>query len=117
MMSESTKKKSDEEPSCYEIDDACEEVTSTTAKPVVRADRKPFTDVEETTDRESTTEPGIYFIDVAPDGKLRTRLEKGRVLPKVQDVNTLGVGLSNPSSHASSCGSNSPIGWWPHLQK
>ncbi|KAL1568815.1 hypothetical protein AAHA92_00376 [Salvia divinorum] len=117
LISESTEKKSDEEPSCYEIDDACEEVTSPTAKPAVRANRKPFTDVNELTDRESTTEPGLYFINVAPDGKLRTRLEKGRVLPKVQAVNTPGVGLSNPSSHASSCRSNSPIGWWSHLQK
>ncbi|KAL1563323.1 hypothetical protein AAHA92_05805 [Salvia divinorum] len=117
VISESTKKKSDEEPSCYEIDDAYEEVTSPTAKRAVCADRKPFIDVDEPTNRESTTEPGIYFIDVAVDGQLRTSLEKGRALPKVKAVNTPGVGPSNPSSHASSCGSNSPIGWWPHLQK
>ncbi|KAL1536921.1 hypothetical protein AAHA92_29495 [Salvia divinorum] len=57
------------------------------------ARRKLFVTDEEAVDRESTTESGIYFIDIAPDGQLRTRIEHG------------------------SCGSNSPIGWWSHIPK
>ncbi|KAL1564377.1 hypothetical protein AAHA92_06728 [Salvia divinorum] len=117
IISESSEDKEDGEPSCYEIGSVCEEVTSPIVKPVVYARRKLFVTDEEAVDRESTTEPGIYFIEVAPDEKLLTRIEHGRVLPKAQSLKTPGVGPSKLASHASSCGSNSPIGWWPHIPK
>ncbi|KAL1566951.1 hypothetical protein AAHA92_02488 [Salvia divinorum] len=117
IISESSEDKEDGEPSCYEIGSGCEEVTSPIVKPVVYARCKLFVTDEEAVDRESTTEPGIYFIEVAPDGKLRTRIEHGRVLPKAQSLKTPGVGPSKLASHASSCGSNSPIEWWPHIPK
>ncbi|KAL1560316.1 hypothetical protein AAHA92_10538 [Salvia divinorum] len=88
IISESSEDKEDGEPSCYEIGSVCEEVTSPIVKPVVYARRKLFVTDEETVDRESTTEPDIYFIEVAPDGKLRTRIEHGRVLPKAQSLKT-----------------------------
>ncbi|KAL1559485.1 hypothetical protein AAHA92_09822 [Salvia divinorum] len=69
---------------------------------------------DEPTDRESMTETGIYFIDVGPDGQLRTRLEKSRALPKNPFLEKDKGGPSLSSSHASSHASNSPIGWWPH---
>ncbi|KAL1550620.1 hypothetical protein AAHA92_18561 [Salvia divinorum] len=95
IISESSEDKEDGEPSCYEIGSVCEEVTSPIVKPVVYARRKLFVTDEEAIDRESTTEPGIYFIEVAPDGKLRPRIEHGRVLPKAQSLKTPGVGPSN----------------------
>ncbi|KAG6394045.1 hypothetical protein SASPL_144622 [Salvia splendens] len=67
--------------------------------------------------RESTTEPGIYFIDIGPDGKLRTRVEKGQVLPKDHPMKESNVKKFDRASNASSNGSNSPLGRWPHLHK
>ncbi|KAL1547626.1 hypothetical protein AAHA92_15958 [Salvia divinorum] len=84
-------------------------------RPTVR--RKLFECEAEIKDRESTTELGIYFIDLAPDGQLCTRMEKGREFAKHPIVTPKTDGPGTRSPHASSCGSNSPIGWWPHLFK
>ncbi|KAG6424312.1 hypothetical protein SASPL_114727 [Salvia splendens] len=57
-------------------------VAFTEAALLDRVQRKLFPDeVNHALDRESTTSHGVYFIDVAPDGQLRTQVEKGRDLP------------------------------------
>ncbi|KAG6427958.1 hypothetical protein SASPL_112206 [Salvia splendens] len=72
--------------------------------------RKLFDADPQPNDRESSSEPGIYFIDLTSDGNLRAREEKGRILyqpPKPYDD---GAGTSHfKSPRASSCGSNSPM--------
>ncbi|KAL1544125.1 hypothetical protein AAHA92_21020 [Salvia divinorum] len=118
VISETTEKLSSEEPSCYEVGEGNEKVNSLNVfPPPPRVRRKLFIEKDEPSDRESTTEMGIYFIEVGPDGLLRTRLEKGRVFPTNPTPKQDRVGPSHRSSHASSCASNSPMGWWPHLQK
>ncbi|KAG6385391.1 hypothetical protein SASPL_154226 [Salvia splendens] len=72
----------------------------------------PTKEINKTVLSDQEEELGIFLIDLAPDGQLRTRVEKGRDLPKPQDV-----GPSARSPYASSCGSNSLIGWSPHLRK
>ncbi|XP_041993312.1 uncharacterized protein LOC121743961 isoform X3 [Salvia splendens] len=117
IISDTTEKLSSEQPSCYEVPDGNEEVNSPNVIPPANVRRKLFVDLDGPSDRESTTEPGIYFIDVGPDGKLRTRLESGRVLPKDHPMNESNVKKFDRASNASSNGSNSPLGRWPHLHK
>ncbi|KAL1546014.1 hypothetical protein AAHA92_22673 [Salvia divinorum] len=104
-----------EEHSCYEVGGGKEEVNSPHVAAPRTARCKLFVESDEQADRESTTEPGIYFIDLAPDGQLCTRIEKSRVLTKNPFVKQDQGGPSNRSPYASSCGSNSPLGWWRHL--
>ncbi|KAL1545161.1 hypothetical protein AAHA92_21915 [Salvia divinorum] len=94
-----------------------DEVTSSLRFPRLDVCRKLFDVDIEADDRESTMELGIYFIDLAPDGQLRIRVENGRALPKQPRLGEDQGGPSTRSPHASSCGSNSPMGWWPHLHK
>ena len=79
--------------------------------------RKLFLESLESKDRESSSEPGICFIDLTSDGQLRTRVEKGRDLPKQPILAKDGAGVSTLSPHASSCASNSPFGWKLNLRK
>ncbi|KAL1566888.1 hypothetical protein AAHA92_02431 [Salvia divinorum] len=89
--------------------DKDEEVSSPAMFPGPNVRRKLFDEATDADDRESTTEPGIYFIDLAPDGQLQTRVEKGRALPKPTIISS-GEVVHTLSLYASSCGSNSPIG-------
>lgn len=59
----------DDEPSCYEVGGIEEEVNSPFMLPPPKVRHKLFAvDVESSTNRESTTDVGIYFIDLADDG-------------------------------------------------
>ncbi|KAL1550302.1 hypothetical protein AAHA92_18283 [Salvia divinorum] len=93
-----------------------DEVTSPLGFPCPNVRRKLFNVNIEADDRESTSELGIHFIDLAPDGQLRTRVEKGQTLPKQPHLGEDQGGPSTSSPHASSCSSNSLMGWWPHQQ-
>ncbi|KAG6396875.1 hypothetical protein SASPL_143033 [Salvia splendens] len=116
LLSDGSVTLSHDEPSCYEVSRAMEEVNSPVVIPPVTARRKLFAGIEEPEDRESTTELGIYFIDVTSDGHLRTRLEKDRSLPKKPSMANGEASTSVRVSHGSSCGSNSPNSWWPKLK-
>ncbi|KAL1536534.1 hypothetical protein AAHA92_29170 [Salvia divinorum] len=94
-----------------------DEVTSPMGFPHPNVRRKLFNVDIEAEDKESTMELGIQFIDLAPDGQLRTRVENGRALPKQPCLGEDQGGPSTRSPHASSCGSNSPMRWSPHLHK
>ncbi|KAG6407498.1 hypothetical protein SASPL_130489 [Salvia splendens] len=87
-----------------------EEVNSPVVFPGPKVRRKLFDADPQPNDRESSSEPGIYFIDLTSDGNLRAREENGRILyqpPKPYDD---GAGtLHFKSPRASSCGSNSPM--------
>ncbi|KAL1536837.1 hypothetical protein AAHA92_29420 [Salvia divinorum] len=117
VLSDTTEKLSSEDASCYEVSGGTDEVNSPLVIPPSSTRRKLFSKMDDVQDRESTTEMGIYFIEVAQDGQLRTRVEKSRVLPKPQPFKVDQPSHSMRSSNGSSCGSNSPIGWWQHLQK
>ncbi|KAL1559347.1 hypothetical protein AAHA92_09699 [Salvia divinorum] len=93
------------------LSDTNEKISSVTAQ------RKFFSYNDEPSDRESTTEMGIYFVDVGPDGQLCARLEKGRVLPKNPTFNVDKPASSIRSLHTSSYGSKFPLCWWPELKK
>ena len=118
VISDRTEKICDDEPSCYEVGGIEGEVNSPFMLPPSKACRKLFADdVEPPTDRESTNDIGIYFIDLAEDGQLRTRFEKGRALLKPPTQKKDEAGPSTRSPNASLCASNSPIHWWPHIHK
>ncbi|XP_042006892.1 uncharacterized protein LOC121755637 isoform X1 [Salvia splendens] len=109
LISDRTEKVSADEPSCYEITRCDAEVTSPTIFPPRTVCRKLFPeDDEPPTNRESTNEVGICFIDLDADGQLRTRFEKGRDLPTVPDGKKDKGGPSRVSPNTSSCASNSP---------
>ncbi|KAL1567603.1 hypothetical protein AAHA92_03066 [Salvia divinorum] len=107
VISVSTEKLSPEDSSCYEVGDDTKEVNSPAIFPQPTVRHKLFIEDDEPTDRESTIETGIYFIDVGPDGQLRTRLEKSRALTKNPFLKKDKGGPSLRSSHVSSCASNS----------
>ncbi|KAG6423500.1 hypothetical protein SASPL_113897 [Salvia splendens] len=80
--------------------------------------RKLFDEDAEPNDRESATEDGDYLIDLGSDGYMRYREEKGRMLPKPPGPShEVGGPSALKSPHASSCGSNSSMKWWPHNVK
>lgn len=115
VLSDCTEVIPTDEPSCYEVSGFEAEVNSPATFPAQTVRRKLFPeDDEPPVDRESTTDVGMYFIDIGPDGRLVTRLESGRVLAKPDAANKDEVGPSNRSPNASSVASNSPLGWWPH---
>lgn len=116
IISDTPEKLSSEQPSCYEVPGGNEEVNSPNVIPSANVRRKLFIDLDEASDRESTTEPGICFIDVGQDGQLRTSLEKSRVRPKDHSMKKSNVKKTDRASNASSNGSNSPLGWWQHLR-
>ncbi|KAG6415896.1 hypothetical protein SASPL_123315 [Salvia splendens] len=118
VISDRIEKICDDEPSCYEVGGIEGEVSSTFMPPPPKVSRKLFADdVEPPTDRESTTDFGIYFIDLDDDGQLRTRFEKGRALLKPPTQKKDAAGPSTRSHNASSCASNLPLRWWPHIHK
>ncbi|KAL1558852.1 hypothetical protein AAHA92_09267 [Salvia divinorum] len=117
VISYNTEKLPTDDPSCYEVGEGNEEVISLAVFLPLIICHKLFNEETEPTDREPIMEMNIYFIDVGPDGQLRTRLEMGRAFPKPPIVKQEQDGHSTRSPHASSCSSNSPIGWWPHLSK
>ncbi|KAL1546424.1 hypothetical protein AAHA92_23024 [Salvia divinorum] len=83
VISDNTDQISTKDCICDNLDEKDDEVTSPAVFPRPMVRRKLFEEQRvEVADRESTTELGIYFIDLAPDGQLRTRLEKGRALAK-----------------------------------
>ncbi|KAG6430941.1 hypothetical protein SASPL_109015 [Salvia splendens] len=115
LLSDRTEKISADELSCYEVNENDTEVNSPAVFPPPTVRRKLFPDeVEPPTDRESTNEAGICFIDLDADGKLHTRMMgKGRDLPTQPGRNKDPGGPSNLSSNASSCASNSPCEGFP----
>ena len=119
LLSDRTEKLSDDEPSCYEVNENDTEVNSPAVFPPPTVRRKLFQDeVEAPTDRESTNDVGICFIDLDAEGKLHSRIMgKGRELPIRPGRNKDHVGPSNMSSNASSCASNSPKQRWPYIYK
>ncbi|KAG6400764.1 hypothetical protein SASPL_137607 [Salvia splendens] len=94
-----------------------EEVNSPAVFPGPKVRRKLFEADTVAKDRESSTDPKVFFIDLTSDGMMRTREEKGRILyqpPKL--FPNEGVGPSNAKSpRVSSCGSNSPMNLYPHI--
>lgn len=115
VISDHTVKIDDEEPSCYELPGCYTEVNSPNIFPTRPVCRKLFVDdVETPTDRESSTEIGIYFIEKGPNGKLVPRLEKGRDLTSKPEADKDKAGPSTRSPNTSSCASNSPKQWYPH---
>lgn len=83
LLSDRTEKISADEPSCYEVNVNETEVNSLVVFPPHSVRRKLFPDEDEPpTDRESTNEDGICFIDLDADWKLHTRMMgRGRDLP------------------------------------
>lgn len=82
VLSDGTVKLPTDEPSCYELPGADEEVNSPVLLPPRTTRRKLFIEDEEVSDRESTSRRGIHFIDIAKDGQLRSRIQHDRVVPK-----------------------------------
>ena len=124
VISDSTEKLPTEEMGPYDIGELNDEVNSPLVFPPPTVCRKLFEGNQTPTDRESTTDVGIYFIDLTHDGQLRSRFEKGPALPppstfkdKAGVSKATEVGPSRMLPHASSCGSNSPLGKWSHLKK
>ena len=115
VISDQTEKISDSEPSCYELVACDTEVNSPCVFPPRTVRRKLFVDeVVAPTDRESSTELGVYFIDLGPNGQLRPRFERGRDLPSKPEGDQGKAGPSTRSPNTSSVASNSPKQWWPH---
>lgn len=117
VISETTQKMSTEEAGCDVAAEDNDEVNSPFAIPPTTVHRKLFIETEEPEDRESTTEKGIYFIDVDENVQVRTRVDKGKMLNKKPRNQHDGAGPSAFSARNSSCGSNSPIGSWPRSHK
>ncbi|KAG6407411.1 hypothetical protein SASPL_130402 [Salvia splendens] len=111
VISNNTEEIPDHEIMISQNGDNEEEVNSPAVFPRPRVRRKLFPESLEANDRESSTKPGIYFIDLTSDGQLRTRVEKGRDLPKPPLLAKDGAGVSTFSPLPSSCASNSPFGW------
>ncbi|KAG6399536.1 hypothetical protein SASPL_141017 [Salvia splendens] len=83
VLSDCTEVIPTDEPSCYEVSGFKAEVNSPVIFPPQTVRRKLFPkDDKPLADRESTTDMGMYFIDIGPDGRLVTRLESGQVLVK-----------------------------------
>ena len=121
MLSDTTEKLPTDDLEVCEMKVLNEEVNSPIVFPPPTVRRKLFDDdlPQPPTERESTNDVGVCFIDLDPDGQLRPRYEKGRDLPPSQkcilprsrakhDV----AAPSTRSAFGSSVGSNSPIGWW-----
>ncbi|KAG6402885.1 hypothetical protein SASPL_135099 [Salvia splendens] len=101
------------EPSCYELPGCYTEVNSPNIFPTRSVRRKLFVDdVETPTNRESSTEIGIYFIENGPNGQLVPRLERGRDLTSKHGADKAGPSTRSPNT--SSAASNSPKQWYPH---
>ncbi|XP_042004951.1 uncharacterized protein LOC121753770 [Salvia splendens] len=115
VLSDCTEEIPTDEPSCYEVSGFVAEVNSPMMLPPQMIRRKLFAeDAAPQHDQESTNDVGMYFIDIAPDGRLLTHLERTRVLPRAAAAKTDDTGPSARSPNASSVASNSPLGWWPH---
>ncbi|KAG6421657.1 hypothetical protein SASPL_118214 [Salvia splendens] len=115
VLSDCTEEIPTDEPSCYEVSGFEAEVNSPMMLPPQTVRRKLFPeDAAPPLDQESTNDVGMYFIDIGPDGRLVTRLESTRVLPRSAAAKTDDAGPSTRSPNASSVASNSPVGWWPH---
>ncbi|KAG6416272.1 hypothetical protein SASPL_123698 [Salvia splendens] len=115
VLSDCTEEIPTDEPSCYEVSGFEAEVNSPAMLPPQTVRRKLFPeDVAPPLDQESTNDVGMYFIDIGPDGRLVTRLESTRVLPRPAAAKTDDAGPSTRSPNVSSVASNSPLGWWPH---
>ncbi|KAL1559387.1 hypothetical protein AAHA92_09736 [Salvia divinorum] len=111
VISKTTEIIPNEDRISQELGENDKEVNSLVVFPRPTVRRNLFDEEAETTDRESTTKLGIYFINLAQDGQLCTRMENGRDLPKQPIITPKVDGPSTRSPDASSCGSNSPIRW------
>ena len=113
VISDNTEKVKGKDLSFYDFGE--EEVNSPAGLPPRSVCCKLFDDDTLVEDRESTTKTQISFIDLKSDNQVRTICDKGKALqkppPKVQDIG----GPSTRSPLGSSCGSNSPKVWWPHI--
>ncbi|KAG6419002.1 hypothetical protein SASPL_121210 [Salvia splendens] len=100
------------------LGDGEDEVNSPAVFPGPKVRRKLFDDDPMPNDRGSSTDAGIDFIDLTSDGLMRPREEKGQILHQPPKPSTEGAGPSTAKSpRSSSCGSNSPMKWWPHICK
>lgn len=118
VISDQTEKASADEPSCYEINGCDAEGNSPAGFPPRTVRRKIFPeDGKPPTDRESSNEVGICFINLNVDGKLHTRIEGGRDLPTQPEAKKDKGGPSRFSLNGSSCASNLPKQWWSYIYK
>lgn len=115
VLSDDTEKLPTDVPRCYELPAGDEEVNSPVMLPPRTVRRKLFNDELEVPDRESTTQRGPCFIDLATDGQVRTMIQQDRVVPKPPPFKADACSPSTRSPHTSSCASNSPIVRYPQL--